>query len=373
MRFVIATSSWLKGAAVPSRFKALGDELVGRGHQVILLLDGRVRELEDPTGNPMVLTWPSERPIKIKDALFAWRLFSSYKPDCVIANFTSVDFLTIAGWLTAVGVRVAWYHTLYEAIRIESRERRWQLRRRTFQRRLVYRMVTHLVPVTSAAKDDLCKVFGVPAAKCTVLYNCLRDPSDGERSPANAAAGARIVCVGRFDPVKGQDVLIKAAQLLKRDFPNLTIHFIGDGALKRKCHELAQALGVEDVCVFPGKRLHEEVMRFMKSADLSVVPSRIDNCPMTVIESLACGKPVVASRVGGIPELLDDGVEGFLVPPEDPALLAERLHKLLSSPGLRATLAANARRRFLARYELDRAVAREADWFEHLVGPQRCL
>jgi glycosyltransferase involved in cell wall biosynthesis len=371
MRFVIATSSWLKGAAVSSHFKALGDELARRGHQVILLLDGQVRELEDRSGNPMVLTWPSKRPIKIKDALFAWKLFSRYKPDCVIANFTSVEFMTVAGWLTGVRVRVAWYHTLYAAIKSDSREPSWQLRRRTLQRRLVYRLVTHFVPVTSAAKDDLCMVFGVPDAKCTVLYNSLRDPADndGEQAASKTlSTGSQIVCVGRFDPVKGQDVLIRAAQLLKRDFPDLKIDFIGDGALKDKCQELAHALEVQDVCAFLGNRLHDEVLHFIKSADLSVVPSRIDNCPMTIIESLACGKPVLASRVGGIPELIDDGVEGFLVLAEDPGLLAERLRSLLSYPALRATLAANARDRFLARYELSSAVAREAAWFEQLVS-----
>jgi len=112
MVFVIATSSWKDGAAVPSHFKAIGDELVRRGHRVIILISGRVTDLEVWSGNPLVFTWPSKRPTKIKDALFAHKLFTRYHPDCLIANFGAGNVMTIVGWLTGAPVRVVWYHTL---------------------------------------------------------------------------------------------------------------------------------------------------------------------------------------------------------------------------------------------------------------------
>jgi glycosyltransferase involved in cell wall biosynthesis len=105
----------------------------------------------------------------------------------------------------------------------------------------------------------------------------------------------------------------------------------------------------------------------MRSAAVTVLPSRHDNCPLVTIESLAVGTPVIASRVGGIPEVVRDGVDGFLVPPDDPAALAARLDDVFSNPGLRQNLRTNAREGFLNRLELRRAVKNQADWLETLL------
>lgn len=370
MVFVIATSSWKDGTAVPSHFKALSDELVSRGHQVIILVAGRTMETERRSGNPLVFNWPSIRPTGIKDALFAQRLFSRYRPDCLIANFGAVNLMMIIGWLNRAPVRVAWYHTLSEAIKIDNKLPDWKRRALTLRKRMVYRLATHLVPVTLAAQQDLCSVFGVAPERCSVFYNPLDDPAGSGHPQAGSSpsGGYQIACVGRFDLVKGQDVLIRALPAIKAGFPNLKVCFVGDGAQKENCQRLAQSLDVREICVFLGSAAHDEVLNLIKTADISVIPSRSDNCPMTLIESLACGKPVIASRVGGIPELMDDGVEGFLAPPDDPEALAEKITRLLKDDDLKAAFSANARNRFLKDYDLRSAVAREANWLEKIAG-----
>jgi len=369
MVFVIATSSWKNGTAVPSHFKALGDELVRRGHQVIILVGGRATDLEKQSGNPLVFTWPSRRPTKIKDALFARRLFSRYQPDCLIANFGAVNLMTIVGWLAGVPGRVVWYHTLYEAIKIDNIMPAWKRRALTLRKRMVYRLATHFVPVTLAAQKDLCSVFGVSPERCSVFYNPLCDPVGFEAPKADSPPGDyQIICVGRFNLIKGQDVLIRALPDVKSEFPNIKVHFAGDGPLREGCQNLARALNVEDSCVFWGTLPHPDILRLIKASEISVIPSRSDNCPLVLIESLACGKPVIASRVGGIPELMDDGVEGFLAPPDEPAALAENIRRLLRDKALRTTASRNARNRFLKDYDLGSAVAREASWLERLAS-----
>lgn len=370
MVFVIATSSWKDGSAVPSHFKALGDELVRRDHQVIILVAGRAMEVERQSGNPLVFNWPSIRPTGIKDALFAQRLFSRYRPDCLIANFGAVNLMMIIGWLNRAPARVAWYHTLSEAIKIDNKLPDWKRRALTLRKRMVYRLATHLVPVTRAAREDLCSVFGVAPERCSVFYNPLADPADSghQRSALPSFGDYQIVCVGRFDLVKGQDVLIRALPAIKSRFPNLKVYFVGDGAQKENCQRLARSLDVSEMCVFRGNATHDEVLNLIRTSDLSVIPSRLDNCPMTLIESLACGAPVIASRVGGIPELIDDGVEGFLTPPEDHEALAEKITRLLKDNDLKVAFSVNARNRFLKDYDLRQAVAREANWLEEIAG-----
>lgn len=369
---VIATSSWKNGAAVPSHFKALGDELVRRGHQVIILVDRLATELEDRSGAPLVLTWPSRRPTKIKDAIFARSLFSRYRPDCLIANFGAVNLMTIIGWLTRAPVRVVWYHTLNEAIKIDNKLPAWKRKTLILRKRMVYRLATHFVPVTLAAQRDICSIFGVPPERCSVFYNALDDPAGAEQPkadyPSSSSGDYQIVCVGRFAPVKGQDVLIRALPAIKAEFPNLRVNFVGDGEQKESCQQLARALGVEDLCAFPGNRSHAEVLNLIKASDISVIPSRADNCPLVLIESLACGKPVIASRVGGIPELMDDGVEGFLTPPDEPEALAEKITRLLKDRALQTAISTNARNRFLKDYDLRSVVSREATWLEQIVN-----
>jgi glycosyltransferase involved in cell wall biosynthesis len=166
-------------------------------------------------------------------------------------------------------------------------------------------------------------------------------------------------------------VLLRAAALLRGKFPQLRLVFAGDGLLRQPCEQLAAQAGLADACDFLGNLAHAEVLHQLRRAAVCVVPSRSDNCPLTVIEALACGKPLVATRVGGIPELLEDSREGFLVPPDDPQALAERLELLLQDEALRQRLGANARLRFLTRYEMNQAVHSEADWFEELLAQPR--
>lgn len=360
--FFIATS-WNDGA-IANHFKALSKKLAERGHRVVILITGQKRWVEDHESNPSIYAWPSLRPTNFRDAVFLYGLIRKYRPDCLISNFGADNVMLLVGWLMRVPLRVAWYHTLISQIEIDGEITGWKARLLKLRKQMVYRGATFIVSVSGACREDVQRVFQTPERKCRVLHNSLSDPLPGLKLGQAESAQNKLVCVGRMHPTKGQDTLIRAVAILKHLLPDITIEFIGDGPFKERCQQLAHDLGVGDVCIFEGDIRHDEVLERMALATASVVPSRSEGFGLVNIESLAVGTPVVASRVGGIVEVIRDGVDGFLVPPDDPDALAEKLHLLLSNPQLRSTMSRNARERFLTTFEQSKVVKEHADWFE---------
>jgi glycosyltransferase involved in cell wall biosynthesis len=140
-----------------------------------------------------------------------------------------------------------------------------------------------------------------------------------------AAPGGNVLSVGRLSEEKGVDVLIEA---LARS-PSLHVDVLGDGPARPALERLVGSLGVQERAVFHGRVPASEVHARMREAAVVAMPSRwYENMPIAVLEAFASGVPVVASELGGIPELIDDGVDGILVPPDEPADLADALTSL---------------------------------------------
>jgi len=352
---------------VPHHFVALAGELVARGHRVVILAPHRRVELAQPAGNPAIYIWPSARPTHWQDAVFLRRLLAQYRPDCLVANFVAVNLMAVVGAVCRVPRRVAWYHTLSSQIAIDGALPQWRLALLRRRKALAYRASTHIVPVSQAALADIGQLYPQQQAKCRVFLNALADPLPDGRV-ADGARPPHLICVARFDRSKGQDVLIHALALLKDRHPVLSVEFVGTGPLQADCERLAQAQGVAGRCTFAGRLEHTEVLRRMARAQATVLPSRSDNCPLVTIESLAVGTPLVGSRVGGIPEIVRDRVDGYLVPPDNPPVLADKLDRLLANAPLAQRLCANARAGFLARFQQRDAVRRQADWLEEIVN-----
>ena len=149
----------------------------------------------------------------------------------------------------------------------------------------------------------------------------------GPIAPA-ARGGSGFVYAGRLSAEKGVDVLIEAAGQL----PGVTVVVLGDGPVRSDLERLA-ALVAPGRVHFHGRVDKESVHAAMRSALAVVVPSRwYENQPMTILEAFACGAPVVGSRLGGIPELVTDGVNGYTMAADDPAALAARIHDLAARP-----------------------------------------
>jgi glycosyltransferase involved in cell wall biosynthesis len=138
-----------------------------------------------------------------------------------------------------------------------------------------------------------------------------------------------------MDPVKNQLALVDSFLRLlssERDpaAQRLRLVLVGDGKLRREAHRMLAQGGAEHLAWLPGDR--EDVSALLRGLDLFVLPSLAEGISNTILEAMAGGLPVVATRVGGNPELVDDGVTGALVPPGDPAALEQAITRYLASP-----------------------------------------
>ena len=348
-------------------YKALGRELAARGHRVVFLVGERRTAIEDHAANPAIHIWPSPRPTRPADFRFLRGLIERYRPDGLIASFGAVNVMMLAGWLSRVPVRVAWYCTMADAIDAEAELAPWQIALLRRRKRLAYRAASHIAAITDATSRDVQAVFGVPAGKVSVWRRLLVDPR--QRLPVDRPRREQtITCAGRLIHIKGQDVLLRALPALAARFPRLCVEFLGDGDQRAAYERLAAQLGVADYVHFAGNVENGEVLARMATSALVVVPSRFDALGTVNLESLAVGTPVVASDTGGIGEIVRDGVDGFLVPPDSPDALADRIGRLLADPAERAALGANARQGFIERFDMAANVARHAQWYEELAA-----
>ncbi|CCH79113.1 putative Glycosyl transferase group 1 [Nostocoides japonicum T1-X7] len=176
-----------------------------------------------------------------------------------------------------------------------------------------------------------------------------------DASPPPSRPGLGFVFGGRLSHEKGIDVLIRAIGL---SGPEVTLDIAGDGPQRTMLEELAAEVAPERVR-FHGRIERHELQRLMRAAIASVVPSRwYENQPMTILESLGIGTPVIASRLGGIPELVQEGVNGWLVDPEDPRQLAQALSAAAASPQAARDMGLSGRRIVMRDLSADRHVER---------------
>lgn len=184
-----------------------------------------------------------------------------------------------------------------------------------------------------------------PAARVVPVPNAVRVPAVAERRPGAVHA----VFLGEIGDRKGAFVLIEAWARLA---PDARLTLAGDGAVDRARRVLVER-GLEGSVQVRSWLQPAQVGELLADADLLVLPSRNEGQPMAVLEAMAHGLCVVASDVGGIPELVEDGRSGFLVPPDDVEALVAALRKVLTDDGLRSALGASARQRALEEFDVD--------------------
>lgn len=188
-------------------------------------------------------------------------------------------------------------------------------------------------------------------------------------TPANYGSGLRdisgkhVLFVGRLDAVKGVPLLLMAFAEVRIRHPDARLTVVGDGPAKAALEAQAAALGVYDAITFTGFRAQAEVAAMMAKANILVLPSFAEGVPVVLMEAMASHVPVIASQVGGVPELVQDGVSGFVTPAGDLETLISRLDMLLTDPDLCRRMGAAGRKKVEAAYDVDR----EAAWLLSLL------
>ena len=179
----------------------------------------------------------------------------------------------------------------------------------------------------------------------------------------------RILCVAALRAVKGHQVLLDACALLRAQGVDFECELVGDGPLRDTLKQSTRALGLEGHVIFSGPKPGPEVLERMRQADVVVLPSILDaqgrreGIPVTLMEAMSCETPVAASRISGIPELVDDGCSGLLFEPGNAADLARVLIQLRDDPELGVQLGRRGREKVLSEFRLEACVAQLADHF----------
>lgn len=182
----------------------------------------------------------------------------------------------------------------------------------------------------------MAKKYGLPISRIQIVH-CGIDLGhfafSGQKQRENGQA-LRLLNIGRLFPEKAQDVLLTAMSFVKERGIPFTLEIIGAGPLHQDLMKIVDNLGLNDSVIFHGAQTAVFVRERLIAADLFVLSSRAEGLPVVCMEALAVGTPVIATRIFGIPEIIEDGINGLLVPPDDPQALAEAICKVYENPAL---------------------------------------
>lgn len=197
------------------------------------------------------------------------------------------------------------------------------------------------------------------------VVHCGVDAQFAGQPPQPVLAPARLVCVGRLCEQKGQIVLLQAAQLLLKRGVHLELVLAGDGEMRRDIEELIRECGLGESVRITGWISGEQVLRELQAARALVLPSFAEGLPVVIMEAMALGRPVISTFVAGIPELVQAGENGWLVPAGDVEALADAMQACLESSAERLdAMGLNGRRRVLQRHDVNVEAAKLAEWFQ---------
>jgi len=230
--------------------------------------------------------------------------------------------------------------------------------------RWLARSTTCLVAVSPQVRDDLVRLGVAPADKFAVvrlgieLGDRVRSKRDGREETRRVLGippdAFTVGWIGRMTGVKRTDDVLLAFRSLRERGVAARLCLVGDGPDRDQVERRAHELGVMRDTLFLGYQ--NDVAQYFAAFDAFMLPSANEGTPVTTIEALAAGTPVVATRVGGVPDVVRDGEDGFLVDPGDVDELAERLAALAHDPALRKRMGAAGRERVLPRYAVERLV-----------------
>jgi glycosyltransferase involved in cell wall biosynthesis len=231
--------------------------------------------------------------------------------------------------------------------------------------RLATRATDLLIANAQAVAEDTRAQEGVPEEKITVVYNGLPEAAFAELAPASIQAPHPVLlCVANLKPYKGHRYLLEAAGRLRARGRPCTLLLAGDGEERHALERQAERLGID--VRFLGASGNTGPL--LARADVVVLPSLSEGMSNAVMEAMAAGRPIVATDVGGTPELLRD--RGMLVPPGDPPALAAAIEQLLANPAHAAALGQRARAWSRAHLRLDQMVDQHVRIYSELLGRQ---
>ena len=300
-----------------------------------------------------------------KADVLAWRplvrLLREERVDVVHAHMFGANVAGVAlGRLARVPVVVAHEQTWsYEGRPV----------RRFLDRELIARFSDAFIAVSSEDRRRMIEIEGISPEDIVLVPNAVppAEPASGRDVRAELGIGPEdpvIGVVAMMRPQKALEVLLDATKILVEQFPALKVVFVGGGSRRPLLEAQAAELGISEHVVMPGQR--DDVADLVASFDVATLSSDFEGTPLALMEYMDAARPIVSTRVGGVPDLVDDGVEALLVPPRDPPALAAAIGELLTDRERAAELGERARERRRREFDIGVTAARIGELYESL-------
>lgn len=293
------------------------------------------------------------------------RILDEEKPDILHTSLFYANFLG----------RIAAFFTRPKTIITEERSMYTEKR---FYHVLIDKILSFftdkIIVCSNSVLDFTVRQEGISRDKFYLIYNAvdaerfdIKESKDRLRMQYGFSQDDFIVgSVGSLIPKKGHIYLLRSVLSLSADIPNLRVLIIGDGAIRDDLMQSPEALKLKNKIVFLGAR--RDIPELMKVMDIFVLPSLQEGFPRTLIEAMYSGLPVVASNLSGIPEIVINGQNGFLVPPRDSIAIRDRISDLYNQPELRDKFKTNARRTVETGFMPDYSIKRLEGLYEGLIS-----
>jgi len=367
----VITAAEFGGA--PLHVLQLMEHMVKQGHKVGLVAAPEPRLMEGAKALG-VKVFPNPhfvRPIRPwKDLRALWRVFGAirqFKSDLVSAHSTKAGF---AARFSCAILRVPVIFTAHGWAFTEGKNplTRYLL---ALAERLSAKVTEKIICVSEHDKKLALRFRVAPEQKLIVIHNGM-EPTlylNADGSKVRFELGLKedeilITMVARFVPQKDHDTLLQALSLLPGG--GFKAALVGGGEREAFFRKKVGKLGLGDNVIFLGER--RDVPQILAASDIFVLSSNWEGLPRSIIEAMMAGLPVVATRIGGVSELVEDEVTGFLVPPKDPDALAEALQKLIADPELRRRMGEAGREKALQEFTLDRMLHETERVYREVLG-----
>lgn len=301
-------------------------------------------------------------------ALF--RIFRRLRPQVVATHTAKAGALgRLAAFLSGVPVRV---HTFHGHVLDGYFSRAGTAFYRTLERLLAL-ITTHFVAISPEIAAQI-EAMGIGRGRITIIrlgleLDHLVDPPRGRlRNEFGLGTDARLIAiVGRLAPIKAHRLLLEAAPAILERHPEARFLFVGDGELWDDLHAEVSRRGLGSAVIFTGWR--SDLASVYGDADVVVCCSLNEGTPVSIIEAGAAGRPTVGTRVGGMPDIIADGINGLLVPTQDAGALSAAISRILDDPHLARSLGEAGRRMSLEKHASNRMVRELTELYARLVAP----
>jgi len=230
-----------------------------------------------------------------------------------------------------------------------------------------------IVCVSVAVQEFVLEVEGINEKKTLVIYNGVEGPNTYEtelnvnrKSFGISDSDIVVITVASLTPHKGHSVLIDAMHVLTQEYQNLRLLIVGDGPLRNDLAEHVKGLELTRNVVFTG--LRKDIYSLLKFSDIFVLPSlEREGLGMAIIEAMECGLPVIGTRLGGIPEVIEENMNGFLVTPGNPEELAAAMEKLINDKSARTGMGRMGRKIFEEKFTVTKMIENIESLYDELI------